>query len=185
VDELLADPGLGAGEPARLGVQRLKLRVLVEGQEADDPARERAALQDLELGLILRLLVVGLLGRDHLLELEDARLLLVDAKRRDGGEERSGRERPDRAHDDREQEERDDRPAVADQHPPVVPEMRILFRDRVSPDGGSLGGQGAARGHRVGESARLAGRRQGARVERSARRDHSGFETPRTPLKKS
>ena len=99
---------------------------------------ERAALQDLELGLIL-----GLAGQSACSagttcsELEDARLLLVDAKRRDGGEERSGRERPDRAHDDREQEERDDRPAVADQHPPVVPEMRILFRDGVSPDRGA------------------------------------------------
>ena len=62
-------------------------------EKSDHPIRQRAALQDLELGLVVVLLGVGL---HDLLELEDPRLVLLDPEGRRGREDRAGRECPDR-----------------------------------------------------------------------------------------
>ena len=158
-DELLAHPALRAREPALLRVDLLELRVLVEREEPDHPARERPALEDLELGLVLRLLVVVLLARDDLVELEDPRRLLVDPEGRGGREHRARREGPDGGHDQGQQEEGDDRPAVADEDAPVVPEVRLVRRERLGPDGWRGSGERAvAGGLRREGAARAAGR---------------------------
>ena len=158
-DQLLAHPALRAREPALLRVDLLELRVLVEREEPDDPAREGPALEDLQLGRVLRVLVVVLLARDDLFELEDPRRLLVDPEGRGGREHRARREGPDGGHDQGQQEEGDHRPAVTDEDAPVVPEVRLLRWKRLGPDGWRGGGERAvARELRREGAARAAGR---------------------------
>ena len=76
--EPLAQPALGTRPPALLAL--LEVRVLVEVEEPDDPVRQRAALEELVLGLVEVLLRISL---DDVVELHDPRLVFLDPERDD------------------------------------------------------------------------------------------------------
>ena len=133
--EVLPGPGPSRRDPATGLLGPLELRVLVEFEKSDHPIRQGATLQDLELGLVVVLLGVGL---HDLLELEDSRLVLLDPEGRRGREDRAGRECPDRGDDHAHEEEGEDCPAVACEDGPVVPEMGLLGLERVRPELGGV-----------------------------------------------
>ncbi len=154
------------------GFRRLdELRVLVELEQADDAIGQRAALENPVLGLIVVLLGILL---DDLLEFDDARLVLLDAKRRARTVDGTRAEGRHRDGDHQHEEGGDDRPAPAADDTPVVPEVgRLLGRVAVAVED-VLGARAVQRV--------VAGRqRSGLSLGRQGRADHMSPTLAPTP----
>ncbi len=160
----------------RLGEQRglardgLELRIVLEVQQPDHAVREAVALQEPVIGLQLGLGRFPAVVPDALVELQDARLLAIDAEHGGRGVHRPRGHAPHEGGEHRAHEHEGHRPPVPHDHPPVVPEVRFLLRAvlRLQPQRGDQ-------------------RREVTSVRQRAREciAHMPFATPRAPLKKS
>src|SRR5439155_21850294 len=147
------------------------------------PIRQRPALEELVLGLVVVLLGVGVL--DDLVEFDDMRLLFLDPQRGRADVDRRGREGPDGDRDHGDDTGAEDGPATAVQDVPEVPEVDALFLAGVRIPAGARGRR------RAGWLARdqLDGGRawgEGARVFELLRAGHwMGTAAPTPKCKKS
>src|SRR5438445_445638 len=104
----------------------------LEVQERNDAGGERPALEQalVRLELRLRRLPRRAVASD-VLELEDARLLLLKPKHHRAGEDRPRGEAPDDHDEERPQKHMQHGPPVPEENSPVVPEMRLGHRRTV------------------------------------------------------
>ena len=168
------DEGVEQLSPPR--IESPKLGLVGQLEPVDDPGRERATLQQLEVGLELHLARVPLRVFPHdLLELDDTRPLAIDAESRARREHRSRGEGPGRRGEEDAQEDEEHRSAMTNEDPPVVPEVRVV------PPRAQMDREGIERA----QSGRRYRKRAQRRRRQLGRHDQIPFATPRAPLKKS